>query len=212
MKRAYKNIKMRRSSDQQQRTNSDSRPADQSLINRSSTGCCVHHGFHRVSFIRVSEEISNFLFLDALESKRVSCFLGGPTAWYPIHPALPRPTAPPCAAPPRPARGVSNLRNRQILFAYDIVVRASEKNVLDRFPRCPGGHGGRCFSLGASTRRRPGRTHQPPSHPTLLRPAPPRPASPRLRRRLAAVHRPAPSVVCPRFSLKDLTRMRASVR
>ena len=54
------------------------------------------------------------VFFDHLEGKRVGCFLGGPTRWRPVLPFPARPAVPLCAAPSRPARGMSGFWIGQI--------------------------------------------------------------------------------------------------
>ena len=78
---------------------------------------CSSTDLHRISFVHASEETFRTVVFDALEGKRVGRLLGEPTRRRPVlpRPVPPRP-APLCAAPPRPARGMSGFWVRQVVF------------------------------------------------------------------------------------------------
>ena len=119
--------------DQQTSRKRGYRPANKPLINRSSTGYRVSWlGLHRICFGRASEEVSRTVVFVVLgvemedhllaESLRAAlprsrlappALRLAPLRLKPPRPALLGP-APPCAAPHRPARGISRIWIRQI--------------------------------------------------------------------------------------------------
>ena len=67
------------------------------------SGCWTRQvGLHRISLVRASEEVFRTGSHDALEGTRDSCPWANRSVGVPSCPALPRPVAPPCAAPTRP--------------------------------------------------------------------------------------------------------------
>ena len=88
----------------------------QPVVNRS---LCSSIGLHRVSVVRVFEGTFRTVVLGALEGKRVGRFLGEPTRRRPVlTPPPPCHTVLPCAALPRPARGMSGFWIRQVLPCF----------------------------------------------------------------------------------------------
>ena len=79
----------------------------------SSEVLCV--GLHKILVVRSSEESFRTVVPDALEGKRVGCFLGEPTCRHPTLPCPPCPAALPCAALPRLARGIPGFWIRQVM-------------------------------------------------------------------------------------------------
>ena len=84
--------------------------AYQPLVNRLS---CSSIGLHRVSFVRAFEESFKTVVFDAAVATQDGCFLGEPTRRRPVPHRCP--AAPPCAAPPRPARGMSGFWIRKVM-------------------------------------------------------------------------------------------------
>ena len=67
-----------------------------------------------VTVARASGESFKTDVFDGRGTKRVGCFLGEPTHRHPVLPRPAPPRRPPCAGPPRPARGMAGFWIRQI--------------------------------------------------------------------------------------------------
>ena len=116
----------RRSIGQQPGTKSGRRPADKPRINRGSTARCVppsvYIGFRLFVLPRIVQDIC-LRCPGNLGGQRSGCLLGRPTHRHPIScPAPLRPAAPPCAAPPRPARGMSGFGLDKLRWVYTRLV------------------------------------------------------------------------------------------
>ena len=85
---------------------------------------CSSIGLHGISFVRASEETFRTVVLDAMGRKRDGCILGDRTHRHPALPCPAPPAAPPCAAPSRPARGMSGFWVRQIMFFFYFGINA----------------------------------------------------------------------------------------
>ena len=117
-------------SGQQPRTKSGHCPADKSVINRLSTAGFVFTGLHRVSFVRPSSDTPKIILFDRLEGTRVGGLLGGPTRRPGMRPARPHLAVPPCAAPSRPARGMSGFWIRQVIPGYAMREKGVQKQSM----------------------------------------------------------------------------------
>ena len=124
--------------------------ARQPPVNRLS---CSSIGLHRISFVRASGGSFKTVVYDAPGGTRDGFLLGEPTR---LRPVLPHrcPAAPPCAAPPRPARGMSGFWIRQVASEQMFKKAAFDALGLENVRSC----------LGRSAAPR-------------LRPAPPHPAA-----------------------------------
>ena len=99
MKKVFKN-KLATATGQQPGTKSSRRPRGKPLVKR---GFCSSIGLHRIPLVRSFEKSFRKVVFDALKGTGDSCFVGEPIRQRPV---LPDP-APPCAAPLRPACGMS---------------------------------------------------------------------------------------------------------
>ena len=71
-------------------------------------------GLHMNSLVRASEASFMTIVFNAWGEKRVACSLGDRNVGVPSGPARPSPPTALCAAPPRPARGMSDVWRRQL--------------------------------------------------------------------------------------------------
>ena len=150
--------------------------ADKPQVNR---WFCSSINLHGLSCVCASGESFRTVVFDALGGGQEGRLFPGRTdlpIGVPSYPAPPRPAAPPCAVPPRPARGMFQDWTRQILFihgfAREFLLAYMHPRLLLSLPMESEG----TFVSDAPSRGRPCPTHAaPPSNPAMRGPASIRP-------------------------------------
>ena len=91
------------------------------VVPRFNRWFCSPVGLHGNSCFRACRKTPRRVVYECLEGKRVGFILVGPTRRGPVLPVPPSPAAPPCAAPRRPARGMSRFWNRHMLIRRNVI-------------------------------------------------------------------------------------------